>query len=433
MKTIDWAALSEMQKQEALKRPAAGAAQDAEAAVRDILRQVRADGDAAIRRLTQRFDGYDPEPLFLPEDAIEQAGAALDPALRRAIDAAYASIRRFHEQQGYRPYEIETQPGLACTRMVVPVQRVGLYIPGGTAPLFSTVLMLGVPSQLAGNGTRILCTPGNRDGAVHPAILYAARLCGIARVARVGGAQAIAAMACGTASIDAVDKIFGPGNIYVTLAKTMAAQEPGGPAIDMPAGPSEVLVIADDAAPDAYVAADLLSQAEHDVSSQVVLVATSQAKVAAVGREIDRQLKNLPRAAVAAKALANSLAIVVPSLDDAIAVSNLYAPEHLILCCEGGERYRGQIKNAGSVFCGYLTPEALGDYASGTNHVLPTSASARAYSGLSVEAFQKTVTWQSASRQALEAIGPAVVTMAEAETLQAHAAAIKVRLEDKNR
>ncbi len=423
MKTVIWKDLKEQERQRVLQRPASAAAGDAVRSVRTILDDVKTRGDRAIREYTQRFDGFDPDPLY-----VEDIDASIDPGLCDAMDAAYANIRRFHERQGYHAFATETMPGLSCERRVMPIGSVGLYVPGGTAPLLSTVLMLGVPSQIAGNPLRVLCTPGSRQGQVHPAILYAAKLCGIIRIARVGGAQAIAGLAYGTESLPAVNKIFGPGNIYVTLAKTLVAQESGGPSIDMPAGPSEVLVIATEDTPPAYAAADLLSQAEHDAASQVVLVATDAKTIEAIKSEVESQLALLPRRNIAAGALENSLAIIAGSLEEAVDISNLYAPEHLILCFEGAERFKNSISNAGSVFCGLYTPESLGDYASGTNHVLPTAAAARAYSGLGVEAFQKTITWQSASRDGLQVIGPAVMAMAEAETLDAHARAIAVRL-----
>ncbi len=430
MRKLVWKDLSDAEKRGVLKRPAAERALEVEGAVRVILDDVRVRGDDSLRDYTKKFDGYDPKPLFVSEAEIDAAEDGVGSDLAAAVHAAYANIRAFHAGQGYKSYEVETMPGLKCARVATAIQTVGLYIPGGTAPLFSTVLMLGVPSQIAGCARRVLCTPANKQGQVHPAILYAARLCGITEVARVGGAQAIAALAYGTESIPAADKIFGPGNIYVTIAKSMAAQEAGGPAIDMPAGPSEVLVIVDDATPARYAAADLLSQAEHDVSSQVVLVATSGKQADAVMKEVEMQVASLPRAKIARGALANSLAVVAGSLDEAVAISNLYAPEHLILCFEGAEKYRGRVTNAGSVFCGPYTPESLGDYASGTNHVLPTSAAARAYGGVGVESFQKTITWQTASKAGLAAIGPAVITMAGAETLEAHARAVDLRLKE---
>jgi histidinol dehydrogenase len=430
MKKIIWSELSDQEKIFVLKRPESQSGNEIAASVRAILDDVRDNGDRAVRRLTQRFDRYDPLPLFVSKDEIEGATDSLDKGLRAAIDLAYANIRAFHAGQGYRPYAMKTMPGLHCARTVIPVQRVGIYIPGGTAPLFSAVLMQGIPSQLAGNPERLLCTPA-RSGQVHPAMLYAAKLCGIDAIARVGGAQAIAMMAYGTETVQPVDKIFGPGNAYVNLAKRMVAAEVGGPAIDMPAGPSEVLVVATDETPADYAAADLLAQAEHDVSSQVVLIALSAAKRDDILLETERQLEALPRAAITRQALDNSLAIVVDSVEEALAISNRYAPEHLILCFEGAERYVDLVTSAGSVFCGPNTPEPLGDYASGTNHVLPTGGGARAYSGGSVEAFQKTVTVQSASSAALRAIGPAVVTMAQNETLDAHANAVLIRMQSR--
>ena len=422
-----WTELNDEERRALLRRPAAQSSPEAAASVRGILDDVRRDGGNAVRALTQKFDGFDPEPLFVEQKLFDLAEEEIGPDLCEAIALAYKNIRRFHRQQGTRGYAMETMPGLTCARNVVPVQRIGLYIPGGTAPLLSTVLMLGVPSQIAGCPDRLLCTPGDRSGNVHPAILYAARLCGIEKIARIGGAQAIAGMAYGSFGTP-VDKIFGPGNLYVTLAKQQVAQEIGGPAIDMPAGPSEILVIVEEKTPDAYAAADLLAQAEHDPASQVVLIALSMDKIERVLGAVEAQIKTLPRAGIVRAALANSVAIVASSLEMALDISNLYAPEHLILSCADAERLLPLVTNAGSVFCGIHTPESRGDYASGTNHVLPTAGTARAYSGVGVEAFQKTITWQLATPAALAAIGPSVEALARAETLEAHARAIAVRL-----
>ena len=428
MKKLVWKDLGETERAAAMRRPAAAVSSAALESVRDILRDVNEKGADAVRALTRRFDGYDPDPFFVDKMEIENAGERLAAPLRHAMQLAYANIRRFHRQQGYRPYTIEVLPGLTCARQVVPVQHVGLYIPGGTAPLLSTALMLGVPSQLAENPERILCTPAGRDGAVPATILFAAHLCGIDRIVRVGGAQAIAGLAYGVFGAPA-DKIFGPGNAYVTLAKQMAAQETGGPAIDMPAGPSEVLVIVDEETPDAFAAADLLAQAEHDAASQVVLIAPSERKADGILAAVAARLGDLPRAEIARAALESSLAIVAASPEEAIDISNRYAPEHLILAVAEFDFLKSRVVNAGSIFCGLSTPESLGDYASGTNHVLPTAAAARAYSGLGVEAFQKTITCQIASVAALEEIGPAVEIMAKAEGLEAHARAVGCRTE----
>jgi histidinol dehydrogenase len=428
MKTLIWNDIGEIEKKAICLRPASEISDDVYKSVQKILNDVQMQGDEALRFYTEKFDGYGADNFLLSVPDIEQALAILDPNLKSAIDNAFNNIQLFHAQQGYKPYSIEITKGITCQRVVVPVESIGLYIPGGTAPLFSTVLMLGIPSLLAGNPNRILCTPANSNGMVHPAIIYAAGLCGITKIARLGGAQAIAAMAYGTQTIPRVSKIFGPGNMYVTLAKTLCAQQSNGPAIDMPAGPSEVLVIVDEQTPDAFAAADLLAQAEHDINAQVVLVAPSLEKITRIQNEVNQQLQKLPRAGIASKALENSMAIVADTMDQAMDISNIYAPEHLILCFNDADRWVDKITNAGSVFVGVQTPESLGDYASGTNHVLPTGGCARAYSGLSVESFQKTITVQKASEHGLFAIAPTVITMAEAETLDAHANAVQLRV-----
>jgi histidinol dehydrogenase len=427
MQKIIWDGLPEKERLRLLQRPTAQTNKQTEDIVRTIMTDVHREGDAALRRTTQKFDKYDPDPIMLDEAQVDMAERKIDPSLRQAMKDAYANLMTFHKRQGYQPFAVETRPGLQCERIVRSIPKVGLYIPGGTAPLLSTTLMLGVPSQLAGNSLRLLCTPGNAQGEVHPAILFAAKLCGIRLIARVGGAQAIAAMAFGTESVPAVDKIFGPGNVYVTQAKILAATAPNGPSMDMPAGPSEVLVIVDASTPASFAAADLLSQAEHDTRSQVVLIAENEAQIDAIRDEITRQIETLPRKAIAQETIKNSLAIIAASKEQAFEISNAYAPEHLILCFEGAENYIGRVQNAGSVFCGLLTPESFGDYASGTNHVLPTEGYARAYAGLAVEAFQKTITVQRANKIGFDALADTVVTMAEAEGLDGHARAVKVR------
>ncbi|MFA4994865.1 MAG: histidinol dehydrogenase [Bdellovibrionales bacterium] len=429
MRKIIWEKQSKEERQRLLQRPTAQTNRDTEGIVKAILDDVRREGDVALRRYTQKFDKYDPTPILIAEKQIDEAEQKIDPSLRQAIKSAYANLMIFHKRQGYQPFAVETLPGLKCERIVRSIPKVGLYIPGGTAPLLSTTLMLGVPSQLAGNGLCVLCTPCNAQGEINPAILFAAKICGIRLIARVGGAQAIAAMAFGTESVPAVDKIFGPGNVYVTQAKILAAKEPNGPAMDMPAGPSEVLVIVDASTPACFAAADLLAQAEHDTRSQVVLIAESETQIDAIRDEVSRQLELLPRKAIAQEAIKNSLAIVAASKEQAIEISNAYAPEHLILCFEGAEAYLNLVQNAGSVFCGLYTPESFGDYASGTNHVLPTEGYARAYAGLTVEAFQKTITVQQASKPGFDALTKTVVTMAEAEGLDGHARAVKIRKE----
>jgi histidinol dehydrogenase len=395
---------------------------EVERRVAPVLARVRTDGDAALRDFTRQFDGLDLDRLDVPAEVLEVAGRQLSDELKTAIRTAYANIRRFHEAQRQVPEKIETTPGVTCWRKSVGIERVGIYIPGGTAPLFSTVLMLAIPAQLAGCREVVLCSPSQ-----HPAIWYAAHLCGVTRVFRLGGAQAIAALAYGTESVPRVDKIFGPGNQYVTAAKMLVAKE--GVAIDMPAGPSEVAVYADDSARPAFVAADLLSQAEHGVDSQVLLVSTSEALIAAVQTELERQVAELPRAEFARKALANSKAVLVSDEATALDLLNAYAAEHLILAVENAEAVSEQITNAGSIFLGNFTPESAGDYASGTNHTLPTNGFARAYSGVSLDSFVKKITVQHLTRQGLERLGPTIEAMAAAESLEAHRRAVSIRLQ----
>ncbi len=397
--------------------------QQIEAVVAPIMAQVRAEGDAALIELTNKFDKVElaADGLEVSATELDAAEAQLSDELKDAIRQAYQNIRVFHEAQRQPVQKIETMPGVTCWRKSVGIERVGLYIPGGTAPLFSTVLMLGVPAQLAGCREVVLCTPGT-----HPAIFFAARLVGVTRVFRIGGAQAIAALTYGTESVPRVDKIFGPGNQYVMAAKMLAAKE--GMAIDMPAGPSEVAVYADDTAVPSFVAADLLSQAEHGADSQVLLVSTSKRLVNSVNLTIGSQLSRLPRRGVAAKALANSKAILVDTQQDAIDLLNQYAAEHLILSVADAEAVADKIINAGSIFLGNYTPESAGDYASGTNHTLPTNGFARAYSGVSLDSFVKKITVQHITPDGLLALGPIVEIMAEAESLNAHRRAVSLRL-----
>ncbi len=397
--------------------------QQIEAVVAPIMAQVRAEGDAALIALTKKFDKVDltANGLEVSADELDAAEALLSGELKAAIRQAYQNIRVFHEAQKQPVQKIETMPGVTCWRKSVGIERVGLYVPGGTAPLFSTVLMLGVPAQLAECREVVLCTPGN-----HPAIFFAARLVGVTRVFRLGGAQAIAAMTYGTGSVPRVDKIFGPGNQYVTAAKMLAAKE--GMAIDMPAGPSEVAIYADNTAVPSFVAADLLSQAEHGADSQVLLVSTSKKLVNSVNLTIGSQLSRLTRRDVAAKALANSKAILVETQQEAIDLLNQYAAEHLILSVADAEAVADKIINAGSIFLGNYTPESAGDYASGTNHTLPTNGFARAYSGVSLDSFVKKITVQHITPEGLQALGPVVEIMAEAESLDAHKRAVSLRL-----
>ncbi|WP_345049888.1 histidinol dehydrogenase [Hymenobacter glaciei] len=409
------------------QRPAAGEAPQVAARVRAIFEQVRAGGDAALRQLAAELDKATLTNLLVSEAEFAAAIAQVPAELQAAIRQAKANIEAFHTAQREPEIRLETMPGVVCSRRSVPVQRVGLYVPGGTAPLFSTLLMLGVPARLAGCPEVVVCTPPQLDGSISPVILFVAQLLGIDKVVKAGGAQAVAALALGTPSVPAVDKIFGPGNRYVTAAKQLAAAE-YGVAIDMPAGPSEVLVIADSSANPAFVAADLLSQAEHGPDSQVIVLSDSQEVLEKVQAEVLSQLETLPRRKVAAQALENSRAILLPDAAAMLAFSNQYAPEHLIIATDNADAQATQVTNAGSVFLGNLTPEAVGDYASGTNHTLPTSGYARQYSGVSLDSFVKKITFQRLSSVGLQAIGPVVETMAEAEGLVAHARAVTVRL-----
>ncbi len=397
-----------------------------ETAVTEILEAVRDKGDEALIGFARKFDGIVLSDLTVPPSAFDAAEQLLSEELKVAIQTAKSNIHRFHAAQFSAEEPIDTMPGISCWRRWIGIEKVGLYIPGGSAPLFSTVLMLGIPAAIAGCKEIILCTPPDKEGNIHPAILYAAKQAGISRVFKAGGAQAIAAMTWGTATVPAVYKIFGPGNQYVTCAKQLVQRS--GMAIDMPAGPSEVCVLADKSANVACVAADLLSQAEHGVDSQVLLVTTDENMVTPVLDEVYRQLEQLPRKELAAKALENSKVIVVNDTEEALALINEYAPEHLIISCEDGDALGMQVSNAGSVFLGNYSPESAGDYASGTNHTLPTNGYAKAYSGVSIDSFVKKITYQKLSRDGLHTIASAIIHMAEAEGLQAHANAVKIRL-----
>lgn len=409
-----------------LKRPVFEA-KSLESSVQTILEAVKEKGDEAIRFYTKKFDDVHLDALQVSAADLEAVDDQIDQNLKTAIRTAMTNIRTFHERQQQVVERIETMPGVHCWRKSVGIEKVGLYIPGGTAPLFSTVLMLAVPAKLAGCREIVLCTPPQKDGGVHPAILFAAREAGITKIFKVGGAQAVAAMAFGSESIPSVYKILGPGNQYVTAAKQLVNRQ--GVAIDMPAGPSEVLVCADESAPPDFVAADLLSQAEHGVDSQVVLVAFSEDKVQAVLHAIDRQLALLPRRDIAAQALENSIALVMKDQTSALELVNDYAPEHLILAMDDFESFAEGVLNAGSVFLGHYTPESVGDYASGTNHTLPTNGFAKAYSGISLDSFVKKITFQYLSKDGLARLGPAVETMAAAEELEAHKRAVSIRLQ----
>ncbi|WP_317043678.1 histidinol dehydrogenase [Hymenobacter glacialis] len=410
-----------------LQRPAAAEAPQVAARVRSIFTQVQEQGDDALRALALELDKATVGELRVSNAEFAAAAAQVPAELQTAIMQAKANIEAFHAAQRDPELRVETLPGVACSRRSVPVQRVGLYVPGGSAPLFSTLLMLGVPARLAGCPEVVVCTPPQADGSVSPIILFVAQLLGIDTVVKAGGAQAVAALALGTDSVPAVDKIFGPGNRYVTAAKQHAAAE-YGVAIDMPAGPSEVLVVADASATPAFVAADLLSQAEHGPDSQVVLLSDSAGIIEGVQAELERQLATLPRRDLAATALANSRALLLEDAQAMLRFSNLYAPEHLILATDQAEELAAQVTNAGSVFLGHLTPEAVGDYASGTNHTLPTGGYARQYSGVSLDSFVKKITFQRLTEAGLRTLGPVVETMAEAEGLSAHARAVSVRL-----
>ncbi|MCB0322974.1 MAG: histidinol dehydrogenase [Bdellovibrionales bacterium] len=396
-------------------------------AVQQIMEDVHHRGDVALKELTRRFDKATIEKLEVSEQEIARAESVIPAALAEAIRVAHGNIERFHRASLYTDVRVETMPGVLCWKRRVPISPVGLYIPGGTAPLFSTVLMLGVPANIAGVQEVVLCTPPRPDGSIEPAILFAAAHCGIKRIFRVGGAQAIAAMTFGTESIPAVRKIFGPGNQYVTCAKQLAQEY--GVAIDMPAGPSELAIIADDSANASFVAADLLSQAEHGIDSQVVLLTTSASFAERVVTEMEIQCSRLPRHAIATVALAQSRILIAPSLDAAVQFVNEYAPEHLIINTANPEALGAQVTCAGSVFLGAYSPESVGDYASGTNHVLPTGGFAAASGGVSTESFLKSITYQTLSPDGLRALGQTVATMAEQEGLEGHRRAVTIRLE----
>ena len=423
----DWNALDAAGRDAVLARPVQAVAQRTRDAVAGLLADVQARGDVALREVTARFDGVELAAFEVGEEEFVAAHTAVPAALRQAMQEAAERIEAFHRAGMAQPYAVETAPGVVCERMIRPIPRVGLYVPAGSAPLPSTALMLGVPARLAGCREVVLCTPPRRDGSADPAVLVAAQLTGVRRVFKLGGAQAIAAMAFGTDTVPKCDKLFGPGNSYVTEAKQQVAQA-GAAAIDMPAGPSEVLVIADAGADAAFVAADLLSQAEHGPDSQVLLLSDDDALIARVQDELATQLAALDRVDIARQALSASRLIKVATLDDAFAISNRYAPEHLIVALREPRAWLDKVEAAGSVFLGDYTPEALGDFCSGTNHVLPTSGAARAYSGVSVSSFQNFVSVQSASRAGIAAIGDCALTLARAEGLGAHAHAVALRL-----
>jgi histidinol dehydrogenase len=397
-----------------------------EARVSPILEAVKTRGNAAVLEFGHRFEGHSLTKLDVSDAEITEAISLVPDDLKAAIQTAARNIRTFHLSQKEESKVVETMPGVSCWRKCIPIQKVGLYIPGGTAPLFSTVLMLGIPAQIAGCEEVVLCTPANKEGKINPVILYTAQLLGIRSIHKIGGAQAIAAMTFGTETVSKVYKIFGPGNQYVTAAKQLATKY--GTAIDMPAGPSEVMVVADETANPVFIAADLLSQAEHGVDSQVVLVTTAESIIAKVNEELERQTKALPRAEIASKALENSKIILVKTEAEVLNIVNEYAPEHLILSITNPEALAEKVVNAGSVFLGHYTPESAGDYASGTNHTLPTNGYAKAYSGVSLDSFVKKVTFQKITQDGIKNLGPTVEIMAENELLHAHKNAVTVRL-----
>ncbi|MFV8327024.1 histidinol dehydrogenase [Flavobacterium sp. ZS1P14] len=399
---------------------------DIEATVKEIFKEVQKKGDRAVAKYTSLFDGASIEKLEVSKAEIDQAIASISSELKEAIQLAKTNIKRFHSAQKTERVEVETIEGVNCWQEKRPIQKIGLYIPGGTAPLFSTVLMLAVPAKIAGCNEIVLCSPPDKNGNINPAILYAANLCGVTKILKVGGIQAIAGMTFGTETIPKVYKIFGPGNQFVTVAKQLATQF--GVAIDMPAGPSELLIVADDSAVPAFVASDLLSQAEHGADSQVILVSTSKKIIDAVENEIQIQMDLLPRKSIAEKAIANSKLIFVEDDTIALELINEYGPEHFIICSQYDDFYSNGVHNAGSVFIGNYTPESAGDYASGTNHTLPTNGYAKNYSGVNLDSFTKAMTFQKITKKGIQNIGKAIEIMAEAEGLQAHKNAITLRL-----
>jgi histidinol dehydrogenase len=401
---------------------------DKQAVVEEVMLAIRSQGDAAVREFTSKFDKAQTEQLQVDDTELAQAESEISPALAKAIRTAATNIRTFHVGQQTAVKVIETFPGVSCWQKSVPIDKVGLYIPGGSAPLFSTVLMLALPAMIAGCREVVLCSPPNAEGKIHPAILFAANLCKVTKVFKIGGIQAIGAMAYGTESVPKVDKIFGPGNAWVTAAKQYISLNTC--AIDMPAGPSELAVVADRSANPAFVASDLLSQAEHGPDSQVLFLTTEATLIERVSAELAKQLEQLPRKETAAAALSNSRMVLLSSMEAVMELINLYAPEHLILQTENARQLAENVRNAGSVFIGHYTPESAGDYASGTNHTLPTNGWARAVSGLNLESFSKKITYQEISEAGLQQLGPVIETMAEAELLQAHRNAVTIRIKN---
>lgn len=429
MKYVDWNTASTEARRAALARPAAESRDEVFRQAAAVIKAVRDEGDAAVHRYTQQFGGPAASDLRVSVAEFREARAALSAVQIAALERAVANVTRFHEAQRSPPLTVETMPGVVCERITRPIGSVGLYVPAGSAPLPSTAIMLSVPARIAGCPARAIASSPGRDGKVHAAVLVAAELCGIDTVYKMGGAQAIAAFAYGTESVRKVDKVFGPGSAWVTAAKQIVAGDPAGAAIDLPAGPSEVLVIADESANARFVAADLLAQAEHDAIAQVVLVTTSAALVKSVGDQLDLQTASLSRRDIVAQSMAASRCILVPDLATAVAVSNEYAPEHLIIQTRNARALLPQVENAGSVFVGDWSPESMGDYCSGTNHVLPTFGYARSYSGVSLIEYQKRITVQELSADGLRALGPTAITLSDMEGLDAHGSAVKVRLD----
>jgi histidinol dehydrogenase len=429
MRILDWNSLSRAQQNAALQRPALKDAARVNAAARDIIDRVRRDGDAALLTLTQQYDGVRLEALAVTEREFAAAERALNAEQHAAIERAIDNVRRFHAAQASPPLRVETSPGVICERFSVPIRAVGLYVPAGSAPLPSTAIMLAVPAALAQCPVKLMCSAPNRAGSANPAVVVAARKAGVERIFKVGGAQAIAAMAYGSESIPKCDKVFGPGNAYVTAAKMLVAQDAGGAALDLPAGVTEVMVIADDEARAEFVAADLLAQAEHSPDAQAILVTTRPALAAAVFAEVRRQSATLSRALILAESIEAMRLIVVDTLQSAFDIANTYAPEHLILEIREARQWLSKISTAGAVFLGHWSPESLGDYCSGPNHTLPTYGYARSYSGLSLEDFQRRITVQELTPSGLKGLGPTAKTLAALEGLDAHAAAVSIRLE----
>ncbi|OAD40700.1 histidinol dehydrogenase [Polaribacter atrinae] len=401
---------------------------DIEGVVNEVFADIQKNGDAAIQKYTQKFDGVSLENNIVSVNEINEAINLVSEELKEAIQLAKENITKFHTAQKTAKVFVETTNGVSCWQEKRPIQKVGLYIPGGTAPLFSTVLMLAIPAQIAGCKEIVLCSPPNKEGKIHPAILYAANLCGVTKIIKVGGIQAIAGYTFGTETIPQVYKIFGPGNQFVTVAKQLSTKH--GVAIDMPAGPSELLVVADDSANASYVASDLLSQAEHGADSQVILVSTSKEMITEVEKEIEIQLAKLSRVEIAQKAIQNSKSIFVENDETALELINEYGPEHFIVCTNNNDFYIDNIENAGSVFIGNYTPESAGDYASGTNHTLPTNGFSKSYSGVNLDSFTKSITFQKITKAGIKTIGKSIELMAAAEGLDAHKNAVSIRLKD---